>query len=217
MPPSTAISAPGMCRLTRRAPTHNGQHRNGDGQSVGVRLTELLEVGEQLLCRPAAAARNPEHARDLADGDLNAHAGQKADQDGPRQEIGEKAQANQARDEEKGAGQQRQHLGVGHVLWRPCSGEAGRSGGHDGRRGRVGSHDQVAGGAEEGEEGHGDQEGVEAGNERRAGDFGIAHDLGDGQRGQGEPAMMSAGSCARTNGMNPTRMGRRDRRHFAAT
>ncbi len=73
-----------------------------------------------------------------------------------------------------------------HILAGARNGEAGQSGGEHGRRRRIGPHHQVPGRAEQGEEGHGDEDGIETGDHRHAGDLGVAHDLGDGQGSQGD-------------------------------
>ena len=60
---------------------------------------------------PRRLRRDAEHAGDLAHGHLDAHAGEEADEHAPRQEVGEEAEAHEARHEQEGAGHDGQHAG----------------------------------------------------------------------------------------------------------
>ena len=79
-----------------------------------------------------------------------------------------------------------QHAAQGHIVGGTRDGEAREAGGEDGGGGGVGPHHQVPGGAEQGKERHGDEDDVEAGDHRGAGDLGVAHGLGDVQGRQGD-------------------------------
>src|SRR5512132_2130076 len=88
------------------------------------------------------------------------------------------------------ARQQRAQPSQGDPLRRgrlePGDPEAGDPGEHDRGRGRVRPDDQVPRRPEQREGGDRDQDRVQAGDDRHPGDLGIAHGLGDRQRGQGD-------------------------------
>ena len=166
-----------------------------------VTRTAIETARVAVLVSPAAIARSvlanfssvvplpastPNMPADLAHRDLDADAGQEADQHAARQEVGDEPEPEQARREEQDAAHEGGQTGQGDVLGRSGDGarrhEAGRQ---DRGRGRVGADDEVARRAEDGEQEDRQQQGVEARDHGHPGDLRVAHHLGDGQRGQG--------------------------------
>ena len=85
------------------------------------------------------------------------------------------------------ADEQADEPGERDVLRRAGRGHAGEPGGEDRRRGGVGADDEVARGAEHGEHGERQQDRVEAGDHRHAGDLRVPHHLRDRERREGDP------------------------------
>ena len=80
-----------------------------------------------------AAPLQAEHAADLPQRDLDADPGQESDQHRAREEVSQKAQAQDAGQNQEDAGHQRQHAGQRQVLFRSDGGDAHQPGGEDGR------------------------------------------------------------------------------------
>ena len=66
--------------------------------------------------RDALTLGDAEHPADLTARDLDPDPGQEPDQHGPRQEVGDEAEPDQAGDDQEHAGHQRQQPGEGDVL-----------------------------------------------------------------------------------------------------
>ena len=92
------MSAPGIFLLTRSSPTIVARTAIDTIERRDARLgrDRPERVGE-LLERGAAALADSEHAAELAHRDLDADAGQEADEDAPRQEVGDEPELEQAR------------------------------------------------------------------------------------------------------------------------
>jgi hypothetical protein len=84
----------------------------------------------------------------------------------------------------KPRGHEGKHSGERYVLIGTGGCDSRKRGGENGRRRRIGADHQVPGGAEQGEQRHGNEDGVETGDHRRAGDPGVAHHFRDGERRQ---------------------------------
>ena len=180
------MRAPGIVLLTRPRPTivaRTAIETTRVGTFVWVGIAGASSTN---FCDGAAAlAGDPEHAADLAHRDLDADAGQEADEHAARQEVGDEPELQEARDDE-----QRRRTSsaasdaICDVLRRlgdrgPCASEAGRQ---DRRRRRVGADDEVARRAEEREQRRPAGASVyRPVIDRHAGDLGVAHDLGDRQ------------------------------------
>ena len=160
------------------------QHSNRDRQGVEVDLLELLQVGPDLAQGAVPSPLESEHAGDLPERNLHADPGQESDQHGARKKVRQEPQSDDPRQDQEPRRHEGENRGEGHVLIGAHRGDAHQARGEDGRRRRVRPHHQVPRGAEDGEQGHGDQNGVEARDHRRAGDLGVAHHLGDGERRQ---------------------------------
>ena len=105
----------------------------------------------------------PNMPADLAHRDLDPDAGQEADEDAARQEVGDEPELEQARGDERHAAHQRGQRRELDVLGR--LGDRARreqAGGEDRRRRRVGTDDQVARRAEDREGEDRQQERVQA-------------------------------------------------------
>src|SRR5580704_4388473 len=125
-----------------------------------------------------------EHLAQHGDTDLKAYAGKKSDEYSLRKEVGEKAQLEQARDKQERGRQQRHHTGQLHIVGAAHRSERGEAPGKN-RCGRgIGGDDQVSRGPEGGEGEQRQQECIEAGDDRHAGDFGVAQRLRDVHRRQ---------------------------------
>ena len=133
-----------------------------------------------------SAPLQAEHAGDLAERDLQADPGQKADQHRARQKIREEAQADNARQYQEGRGHEGQHSCQRHVFIGAGGGKPDQAGGEYGRRGRIGADHQVPRGTEQREQGHRNEHGIETGNHRHAGNLGVTHYLRHGERSQGK-------------------------------
>ena len=70
-------------------------------------MRQLLDIGDEFLERPPTP-RESEHPRDLADGDLDADAGEEADEHRAREEVREEPKADEPGDEQDRGGDQRQ-------------------------------------------------------------------------------------------------------------
>ena len=158
------------------------QHARRDEHRVDVRGPDLAERAGQLRQRAALLAGHPEHAGDLLARDLDADARQEADEDGPRQEVGEEAQAREPREQEHRRGEDREHARERDVLRGPGGRQAGEARGHDRRGRRIGADDEVPRGPEERERQERQEDRVEAGDHRHPGDLRVPHDLRDGER-----------------------------------
>ena len=78
----------------------------------GEAARELVE----LLQRPVRIARrDAEHVAEHRDADLDAHAREKADEHGTRQEIGKEPEPEDPRQQQQRRGQQRHHSDQRHV------------------------------------------------------------------------------------------------------
>ena len=94
----------------------------------------------------------------------------------PRRRM--RARSRNAADDECG------HAGEGDIGRRRYGRQPAEAGEHDRRRRRVGADHEVPRGPEEGEQDDGQDDRVEAGDDRHAGDGGVAHHLRDGEARQ---------------------------------
>jgi hypothetical protein len=127
-----------------------------------------------------AARGMPRHARHIAqhgDADLHADAGEKADQHRARQEIGEKAQFENARDEQQGGGQQRDHRGERRIFRARSRRHRGEPARENGGGGRIGGHDEMPRCAEKRKRHKRQKDGVKTRDGRHAGDARVAEHL----------------------------------------
>ncbi len=150
-------------------------------------VRDRLEGIAELLEGRAAALADAEQPAELAERHLDADTGQEADEDAVGQEVGDEPEPQQASgDHEHAAHESRESGHRDPLRGRGCTGggdpaEADRQ---DGSRRRVGTHDEVARRPEDGEGQHGQDQGVEPGDDRHLRDLRVAHDLGHGERGQ---------------------------------
>ena len=169
------------------------QHRGGHERrlprelaDVPQREPELAHVAAQQSARVDGLRRDSEHPADLAHRHLNADAGQEADEDGAREEVGEEAEPGDPSDEEEGRCEQRAEARERDPLRRrglePRDAESRDPCVHDHGGRRIGADDEMPRRAEERERGDRDQDGVEAGDHRHPGELRVPHDLGDRER-----------------------------------
>ena len=186
MAPTTAIRAPGIRlsiflapRITTSTPTETA--------SVALLVSPMFwSVPPELLDSvPPGAAGDAEHAADLAHRDLDADAGEEADQHAARQEVGQEPEPDEPGEDQHDAGRPApRRRPSATYCGRAGGGQAGQPGGQDGGGGRVGADDEVPGRPEQREHGDRDEDRVEPGDHRHPGDLGVAHHLRDPQRGQ---------------------------------
>ena len=161
--------------------------RHGQGGQTGLTVRDRLERVAELLEGRAAALADAEQPAELAERHLDADAGQEADEDAVREEVGDEPEPQKASgDHEHAAHESRESSHRDPLRGRGCTGggdtaEADRQ---DGSRRRVGAHDEVARRAEDGEGQHRQDQGVEPGDDRHLRDLRVAHDLGHRERGQ---------------------------------
>jgi hypothetical protein len=109
---------------------------------------------------------------------LNPDAGQEADQDGTGDEVGQEAETGEAREEEEPRGEQsteaRKGEPLGCVRLQPGDAQRGDARKEDRGGGRVAADDEMTRRAEDGERDDRDQDRVQAGDYRRAGDLRVA-------------------------------------------
>ena len=144
------------------------------------RVAELLEGG-------AGAFADTEQTAELPERDLDSDTGEEADEDAVRQEVGDEPELDQAGNDHQDPAHHgcksthRDPLRRGWCAGRRDPAEADRK---NRRCGRVRANYQMPRRAEDGECQHGQDERVEAGDDRHLRDVRVAHDLGHGQRGQ---------------------------------
>ena len=131
-----------------------------------------------------AATLQAQHTGDLPQRDLNTDPGQESDQHGAREEVRQKSQAHEARQNQETRGHQCKHAGQCHVLLRTDGGNPHHGAGKDRRRRRIGAHHKVPRGAEQSEQRRGDEHRIETRDQRGAGDLGVAHYFRDGNCGK---------------------------------
>ena len=166
---------------------HHRHHAQREGDSDGLGLRQRLDGLHQLDHRVRAGRADPEHVRQLPDRDLDPDPGQEAEQHGTGQEVGQETEPGQPGQQQQDPGDQGCEPGQADVLRRAGVGQPEQRGGQDGRGRGVRRDDQVARGPEHGEQGHREQQRVQAGDHRHPGDPGVAEHLGDAQRGQRDP------------------------------
>ncbi len=85
-----------------RAHGHD-DYRRGDERDLRLYPAQIADRKNDAADRAVTGRAQPQQSRDFVECDLDAHPGQKANQNRAREEIGEKAEANQPCDEEKDA------------------------------------------------------------------------------------------------------------------
>ena len=184
MAATTATSAPGIRRLTRRSPS-----------TRAITHAETAAVATFVPDRPVASSTtlsgsdgpggaHPEHVAELAGRHLDAHPGEEPHQHRAGEEVGQEAEPRQPGQQQKRGDQQRGRPCQLDVARRRGDGQARQPGGQDRGGRRVGPHDKVTRGAEQREDHHRHQQRVEAGLHRHPGDPGVAEHLRDGEAGQ---------------------------------
>ncbi len=179
----------GAGHLGGKTPHRDDDHDDGERDQGGgaLHMTERTQRVDELDHGSAARRGHAEHLRQLAHGDLDADAGQEAEQDGARQEVRQEPEPHDPREHQEHTGEQGRGPGELHVVRRPRNRDTGQAGGQDGGGRGVGADHQVPRGAEHGEEQHGQEHRVEAGDRRHSGDLGVAEHFGDGDRREREP------------------------------
>lgn len=89
------------------------------------------------------AAFDAQHPGNLPERHLHAHSGEEADQHRARQEVRQKSEPDQAREQQKPRRHEREHGRQRDVLIGAHRGQADQPRRQDGRRRRVGTHHQM--------------------------------------------------------------------------
>ena len=145
---------------------------------------------------------DPEHVAEHRDADLHPDPGQEPDQHRARQEIGEEAGLEEAREQKQARRLQRQHADQRHVPVAAERRHVGERAGEDRSGGRISRHHQVARRAEDGEGDEGQENGVKAGDDGRPGDAGVAEHLRNVHRGERHAGESVAQRLARPDRKN---------------
>ena len=124
-----------------RAPSFAGECDRQDAEPERERqrigLTEMLHEGCHAIMDGAADARQAQNGRRLRQHDVDGDSGQKAGDDGPRQEIGNPAKPHDAAGDQDHADQERQRTRQPGIFRRPRGGEQRQAAGEYGRDGGI--------------------------------------------------------------------------------
>ena len=207
---------PRSSRRPERAAPESGARTGGPGECVAATKIDNADdaaVGRRR--RPARAPRagprlsgghgDAEHVAEHRDADLHSDPGQKPDQHRARQEIGQEAGLEDAREQKQRRRLQRQHADQRHVAVARRAAPCGKRAGEDRSGRRIGRDHQMARRAEDGESDEGQENGVKAGDDRRAGDAGVAEHLRNVHRGERHAGEGVAQRLARLIGRRPPR------------
>ena len=166
------------------------------------------ETLQYFPCLKESTARlygHAEHISEHGDSHLDADTGEKSNQHGARQKIGEKSQLENARNQQQDSGQQRYGRNQRDVFLAAQRGHTRKRTGEDGRGCRICRHDQVARRTKYRECDQRQQNGIESGDDRRAGDARIAEHLRDVYRGECHTRQGIAQRPGSTNGTNTSK------------
>ena len=132
---------------------------------------------DELTGSAAAVDVDAEHFTKHGNANLKADANKEAEQNRLRQEICKEAKLQQASEQKKDPGQQRHQARECDVSRTGHRGQTGEATRKYGRSGGISSYDKIARRTKDGKRNQGKQKRVEAGNDRHAGDFGVAKRL----------------------------------------
>ena len=167
-----------------------GEYGEGDEQRRQMQLREAAADFGELNDGLVGVDLDAEHLAENRDADLKADAGEEADEYGLGEEVGDEAELEQAREQQKTGGEQRHQASQGDVACAGGGRHAGESAAKDRRGGGVGGDDEIAGRAEGREGEQREEQRVKAGYDRHSGDAGVAEGLRDVHRGEDD-----AGEC----------------------
>ena len=213
----TAITAPGILRLMSLQPTmmtsvpraNSTVHRFASATCVMV-----YHCCSNQLPLPFGM---PSMLGDLPRQHLDADAGEEADQHRGAEEVAEEAEPQQAREDQQHTADQCDQARPGDPLGRirrePGDAETGEPRGQDRRRRGVGTDHEQARRTEQREQQRREDDRVQARDHRRLRDRGVAHHLGDGDRGEGHTGDQISGQPARLVLAHPLRDDFGDRGH----
>ena len=98
--PDDCQQAAGDFRSKKFAAHHDDNDTQSDEQGRQMRFPEVLEGKEQLAQEPVSVLFNAKYLVQFAARDLHAYSGEKTDKHASREEISEKAEAQDSRGEE---------------------------------------------------------------------------------------------------------------------
>ena len=116
MAPITAISAHGTFFRSLPPTMMTPSTAAETARVVRLKPCEVPECVDHLRDRPLAAPGDAEEPGELPGRDLDADAGEKPDENGPREEVRKKPEPQHASEKKVGAGEEGEHPGERHVL-----------------------------------------------------------------------------------------------------
>src|SRR5580693_6365160 len=134
---------------------------------------------EDLTSGAAAVYVDAKHFTKHGDADLKTDANEKTQKNRPRQEIRKEAEFEQSSEEEEDTGQQGHQACEGDISGAADWSQAGQAAREYGRSSGISGHHKIARRTEDGERNEGKQKGVEASDDRSAGNLGVAERLRD--------------------------------------
>ena len=138
----------------------------------------------QLNQRITGSCGDAKHIAQHGNADLETDAGQKSEEHGPRQKIGQEPQLENPGQQQIPTGQQRHQAGERHIVIAARHRTLRERTGDDRCGGRIRSHHQMARRAEYRESHQWQQQRIESGDDGHAGNAGIAENLRQIYRGQ---------------------------------
>ena len=199
--PTTASSGTGHPGSESAKSKDEGKHGDGDKQRgqmyMGQAAADLVELDDGSV----GVGCDAEHLAENGDADLKADSSEKAGEHGLGEEVGDEAELQQAREQQKSSGEQSDQAGESNISRAGGGRHVGESAAKDGGCGGVGGDDEIARRAEGCEGQKRQQERIKAGDDRHAGDAGVAEGLRDvhgGEDNAGECIAHGAGSLHRS-------------------
>ena len=184
-----------------------GEDGDGDEQGGQMHLGQPAADFEELDECFVGVGWNADHLTEDRDADLKAYSGEKADEYGSGEKVGDEAELEQAGEQQKNSGEQCDQTSQRYVSRAGRRRHAGESAAKNGGSGGVGGDDEIARRAEGCEREKRQQERVEAGDDGHAGDAGVAEGLRDvhcGEDDAGECIAHGAGSLHRFYSLEQT-------------
>ena len=185
--PTTTTSAPGTRGTKKRNASSTASADGADRHRRAAYRAELAGVLGQPVERVAGADREAEQLSDLADHEHDRNAVDVADQHRPREVVGEPAEPQQAREQEAGADEQREHRRELDRVRAAGDRERQHRGRDDGRDRSLRADDEHTRRAEQHVRERGHEQRVEAVHRREAGELAVGHRRRDAERRHRHP------------------------------
>ncbi|KFB73499.1 MAG: hypothetical protein AW09_001243 [Candidatus Accumulibacter phosphatis] len=151
------------------------QHGKCYRERIGIGFPDQPQVVHDLHERVVTDAGQTQQTGNLEQRHLHADSGQKAGEDGAREKIGEETEAHHPGKKHQGRCHQCEQAAQGEPLAGSLHRHAGQTGGDHRRRCRISTDREMPRRPENGEQAHREENGVQAGDHRRADDLGVTH------------------------------------------